>query len=448
MLTLGSTGGLRVPPETVLVRRKAEQVPHKMEADQETLAYGSRMERRLRTLIKWPWTVALLALVFSQWEVWIAGPTHLVGPRWAAAASLGVAAVLLAGRRRTPLAAQTAIAVSTCLPWLVWGASQIGTSFLLGVVSTYAVGRWGRRPAAYLGIPIAAAWALLQIVRDPLQEGVAAGWGWLLYAVVSWAAGAWIKQNTELNGRRDAEREARSRAELAEQRLGIARDLHDVLANSLGVMVVHAEAAEEILTSDPDRAALAMRRVQTSGRDALQEVRTMLGLLRADQNGQRAMPVPDPGVEPRRSARALQPGLSDVEALVTEMRAAGLPVDLRRNEGGAVPSVIGEVVYRVLQESLTNTLRHAGLVDTRIRLEITADAVTVEVSDEGQPRDTDASTVDGHGLAGMRERVQLLGGTLQTGPQPGGGFVVAAEIPLPGHLRADSLLNGPTSPIR
>jgi signal transduction histidine kinase len=113
-----------------------------------------------------------------------------------------------------------------------------------------------------------------------------------------------------------------------------------------------------------------------------------------------------------------------------------------------VPSVIGEVVYRVLQESLTNTLRHAGLVDTRIRLEITADAVTVEVSDEGQPRDTDASTVDGHGLAGMRERVQLLGGTLQTGPQPGGGFVVAAEIPLPGHLRADSLLNGPTSPIR
>ena len=343
------------------------------------------MERRLRTFVGSPWTVPALVLAFSQWEVWVAGPTHLVGPRWAAAASLGVASVLLMARRRTPLTAQTAVAVVTCVPWLVWGASQIGSSFLLGVVSTYAVGRWGRRPAAYLGVPVAAAWALLQIARDPLQAGVAAGWGWVLYAVVSWAVGAWVRQNAELETRRDAERAARSRAELAEQRLDIARDLHDVLANSLGVMVVHAEAAEEILAGDPDRAAQAMRRVQTSGREALQEVRTLLGPLRVDNDGQQALPVPRPGDEPRDPARDSQPGLGDVDALVARMRAAGLPVCVTRQDNRHVPSSVAEVVYRVLQESLTNTVRHAGLVETRVRLDITTDAISVEVSDDGRP---------------------------------------------------------------
>jgi signal transduction histidine kinase len=442
-VTLGSSFWLRVPHATGFVRLEGDPVRRRAEDDPPAVGYGSNMERRLRTFVGSPWTVAMLVLVFSQWEVWVAGPTHLVGPRWAAAASLGVGSLFLVGRRRAPLTAQTVVAVVTCLPWLVWGASQVGSSFLLGVVSTYAVGRWGRRPVAYLGVPIAGAWALLQIARDPLQAGVAAGWGWVLYAVVSWAAGAWVRQNSELNGRRDAERVARSRAELAEQRLGIARDLHDVLANSLGVMVVHAEAAEEVLAGDPERAARAMRRVQTSGREALHEVRTLLGPLRVDDHQtQTSLPVTGADLKSGQPARSSQLGLSDIDELISRMRTAGLPVDVTRREIRSVPAGIGEVVYRVVQESLTNTMRHAGLVDTCVRLEATAHAVTVEVTDEGRAGDADVTTVDGHGLAGMRDRVQRVGGTLQAGPRSGGGFAVSADIPLASPHTASSPVIG------
>jgi signal transduction histidine kinase len=384
------------------------------------------MERRLRILMRSAWTVPVLVLGFSQWEVWVTGPTSLVGPRWAAAVGMAAGSLLLAGRRWAPLPAQIAAAVVTGLPWLVWGSSQIGSSFFIGVVSTYAVGRWGRRPAAYLGVPVAAGWALLQIARDPLQAGVAAGWGWALYAVVSWAAGAWVRQNGELTARRDAERVAAGRAELAEQRLQIARDLHDVLANSIGVMVVHAEAAEEILADDPERAAQAMRRVQTSGRDALREIRGLLGTLRGDPHRDDA---PRPPLDPGPPAAIGQPSY-DVDHIFEVMRAAGLPLGVTRQESRTLPAAAAEVVYRVLQESLTNTLRHAGLVDTHVRLDVRADSVTVEVTDGGDRFSVDVATGAGNGLAGMRERVQRLSGTLHAGPGSAGGFAVRADLPL------------------
>ena len=350
------------------------------------------MERRLRILVGSVWTVPGLLLGFSQWELWITGPTHLVGPRWVAAATLAAGSALLAARRRAPLSTQVAAAVVTGLPWLIWGSSEIGSSFLVGVTSTYAVGRWSRRPVAYLGVPVAAGWALLQIARDPLQDGVAAGWGWVLYAVVSWGGGAWVRQNHELTKRRDAERVASSRAELTEQRLHIAQDLHDVLANSIGVMVVHAEAAEEVLADDPDRAAQAMRRVQTSGRDALREIRALLGTLRASSNREEPIPTPEPPLALGPPATVGQPDVYDVDPLVERMRAVGLPLRVTRRESRTLPPAVGEVVFRVLQESLTNTLRHAGLVNTHLRLAVGADSVTVEVTNEGAALPTRGSS--------------------------------------------------------
>jgi signal transduction histidine kinase len=388
------------------------------------------MERRLRNLVGSVWTVPVLVLGFSQWEVWVTGPTHLMGPRWAAATSMAAGSVLLAARRIAPLTTQFAAAVVTGLPWLVWGSSQIGSSFFIGVVSTYAVGRWGPRPVAYLGVPVAAGWALLQIARDPLQAGVGAGWGWALYAVVSWVAGAWVRQNQELTERRDAERVAGSRAELAEQRLQIARDLHDVLANSIGVMVVHAEAAEEVLAKDPDRAAQAMRRVQTSGRDALREIRALLGTLRACSNLEEPTRTLEPPLDLGPPATVGQPDVYDLDPLIERMRAVGLPLRVTRRESRTLPAVVGEVVFRVLQESLTNTLRHAGLVNTRVRLDVGADAVTVEVTDEGTALPVHGSRGSGHGLAGMHERVSRLGGTMRAGPGQRGGFTVRAHMPL------------------
>ncbi len=369
----------------------------------------------------------MLVLLFSQWEVWIAGPTHLVGPRWSAAVSMAAGSLLLAGRRRVPLATQIDAAVVTGLPWLWWGSSQIGSSFAIGVVSTYAVGRWGHRPAAYVGVPVAAGWALLQIARDPLQGGVGAGWGWALYAAVSWGGGAWVAQNDELTARREAEHAAARQAELARQRLRIGRDLHDVLANSIGVMVVHAEAAEEILAHDLDRAAQAMRRVQNTGRAALGEIRALLGTLRSEANQD------DAGTGSRPSAAAGPTGFSDprhdIDHLLDSMREAGLPLRVTRHETRMLPAAAAEVIYRILQESLTNTLRHAGPVVTHIRLDVRTDSATVEILDEGMAR-VGSGTTSGHGLVGMQERLQRLGGTLVAGPGAQKGFAVRADLPL------------------
>ncbi|WP_426561535.1 sensor histidine kinase [Angustibacter sp. McL0619] len=384
----------------------------------------------LRTLARSRWTVPGLLVAFSQWEVWISGPTNLVGPRWAASATLGAASIVLAGRRRAPLTTQLAAAAITSVPWLVWGSSQAGSSFFIGVISTYAVGRWGRRPPAYLGIPIAAAWALLQIVRDPLQAGASAGWGWVLYAVISWVAGAWVRQNAELQNRRDGERANLSRAELAEQRLGIARDLHDVLANSLAVMVVHAEAAEEVLTADPARAAKALHRIQTAGRDALREVRSLLAPLRAAGEGDSTADAPTQVTTPEHPRPEPRAGLLDIDTLVDRMRDAGLPLEVSRRERRGVPPQVGEAIYRVLQESLSNTVRHAGLVETHVHLDVEAQAITIGIEDDGPAGTQPSVDGGGNGLPGMRERVERLGGTLQVASRPEGGFAVRATVPL------------------
>ena len=266
--------------------------------------YRRRMNERLRSLLRPAWSAPLLLALFAQWELWLGGQTNQVGPRWVDALTAATAALLLTWRRRSALLVQVAVVAVVLPPWVVWGAPESGASFAIGLVATYAVGRWEMQPLAYLGVPVAIVWAWAQLGLDPLQASVAAGWAWALWGVAGWGAGAWARQQAELGSRREAERRAQSRAELAEQRLRIARDLHDVLANKLGVMVVHSEAAEELLASNPERAAEAIRRVQDTGREALREVRQLLEPLR-------------------------QPPVGDVEQLVAQMRAAGLPVDYR-----------------------------------------------------------------------------------------------------------------------
>jgi signal transduction histidine kinase len=370
------------------------------------------MNERLRGLLGPAWSAPLLLVLFAQWELWLGGQTHQVGPRWVDAVSAGSAALLLIWRRRAPLLVQLAVVAVVVPPWVVWGASESAASFVTGLIATYAVGRWQTRPLAYLGVPVAVGWAWAQLGLDPLQASVAAGWGWALWGVAGWGAGAWARQQGELGSRRDAEQQARSRADLAEQRLRIARDLHDVLANKLGVMVVHSEAAEELLVSNPQRAAEAMRRVQDTGRDALREVRQLLEPLR-------------------------QPEVGDVEQLVAQMRTAGLRVDYTLVGEQSAVHDLAPVIYRLLQEALTNVVRHAGLVTTRALVRVGADAVTVEVVDDGRTDEQRATPViEGNGILGMRERVQALGGSLTLGHTSEGGFALRAVLPLHGDHAA------------
>jgi signal transduction histidine kinase len=218
----------------------------------------------------------------------------------------------------------------------------------------------------------------------------------------------------------DAEREQRQRLALAtaNERARIGRDLHDVIAHSLTVMVAQAQAAIAAQHRHPQRATDAMHEVISVGRDSLSEMRRLVGAFR---------PAPDP-------ERDLAPpvGLGGLPALVERIQAAGLPVHLTIDGSPAnLPASVDLSAYRIVQEALTNTLKHAGAgAEATVRLTVHPDHVDVQVTDDGAGPPAAGSATHGNGLRGIAERVDLLGGTLCLEPGPGGGFAVRAHLPL------------------
>lgn len=211
-------------------------------------------------------------------------------------------------------------------------------------------------------------------------------------------------------------RERDAQAEIARglERERIAREMHDVIAHSLSVMIALSEGARATATEHPDRAEEAMERAAETGRRTLGEVRRMLGAVRGDD---------------ATAERAPQPAIADIDALIADVRSTGLPVTVTtRGTPHADPS-LGLTVYRVVQESLTNTLRHGARVSrAHVTLDWGDNAVTVTVSDDGAV--PSSSPPVGRGLIGMRERVALFGGELDAGPGPARGWRVTARIPL------------------
>jgi signal transduction histidine kinase len=212
-------------------------------------------------------------------------------------------------------------------------------------------------------------------------------------------------------GRLELER----REAIAEERTRIARELHDVIAHSVSVMTVQAGAAEEMLRVDPTRAVEPVRAVQETGRQALVEMKRLVGMLREGHE--------EAGLAP-------QPGVADVERLVAQMREAGLDVELRV-EGSPRPVPIGVDLsaYRVVQEGLTNSLKHGGGGRAIVTLRYGDGELELEVADDGRGA---PSSGHGHGLAGMRERVGIFGGSFEAGPRADGGFAVRASLPFQG----------------
>ena len=217
---------------------------------------------------------------------------------------------------------------------------------------------------------------------------------------------------------RTADAHARAAAEAAQQeRARIARELHDVVAHSLSVMVVQAGAAEQIMGKDPDRARDAIAAVQTMGRDALTEMAHLVGMLREDSA--------ELGLAP-------QPGLADLPRLVEQARQDGLTIELHvQGDPRPVPPGAELSLYRIAQESLTNVRKHARGARTTVALHYTAHGINVDVQDNGSEHHShDGLPSGGHGLIGMRERVAVYGGTLAAGPRDDGGYRVQAHIPL------------------
>ncbi|ARQ69415.1 sensor histidine kinase [Streptomyces marincola] len=227
--------------------------------------------------------------------------------------------------------------------------------------------------------------------------------------------------------RLEAERETQARMAVAAERARIARELHDVVAHNVSVMVVQADGAAYVLDTAPEQTRTALQTISGTGRQALTEMRRLLGVLRSeDGEGTGSEYVPQPGVEQ----------LAD---LVDQVRDAGLPVDFRvEGTPRPLPRGVELTAYRIVQEALTNSRKHGGpRVVATVRLEYGADALTVRAEDDGrgaqrelyEERGADGM---GHGLIGMRERVGMVGGVLVAGPRPGGGFRISATLPLTG----------------
>ena len=216
------------------------------------------------------------------------------------------------------------------------------------------------------------------------------------------------------SARARAAEEARRAVE--EERGRITRELHDVLAHSVSVMTVQASAVRRLLRPEQEREREALLTVEETGRQALAEMRRLLGIM---------------GSEHEAAALAPQPGLDTLPALVDQVRRSGLPVELLV-EGTPVrlPAGVDLSAYRIVQDALTNTLRHAGPARAWVAVRYGGDDVEIEVANDG--RADAGADGDGHGLVGMRERVALCGGELHSGPRPGGGFRISARLPANG----------------
>lgn len=215
--------------------------------------------------------------------------------------------------------------------------------------------------------------------------------------------------------RLERERDQRAELAVAKERSRIAHEMHDIVTHSLSVMVALADGARFAAEHAPRKASAAMEQVSGTGRQALTDMRRLLGVLRADE--------PD-------ALRHPQPGIGQLDALASQVRAAGLPVGLRvEGDTSAVPAAAQLTVYRLVQEALTNTLKHstAGARAT-VRIQCPGDRIEVEISDDGRP--VRAGGEQGHGIAGMRHRVAAYGAEIEAGPLPGGGWRVATALRL------------------
>ncbi len=213
----------------------------------------------------------------------------------------------------------------------------------------------------------------------------------------------------------EREREQRARAAVDEERARIARERHDVVGPAVGLLTVQAGAARLVLDTEPDRARESLLAVEAAGRQALAEMRRLLMVLRTDGDSEELGP---------------QPGISDLPALVAQVREAGLPVELMVDgDAAAVTPGLDLAAYRVVQEALTNVRRHAGEAPTVVHVRYAPDGLRLLVENDGPALPT-APTENGQGLVGMRERVSLYGGEVDAGPRPEGGFAVRIHLPI------------------
>lgn len=362
--------------------------------------------------------IVLVALL-AQIEIW-GEPSW---PRWQLSLGAAVATLPLLLRRRYGIVVVLAPLLIVALLAVRYGTEmyESGTMFVAVLLVAAAAGHLPDRRQALAGLVALIVTGNIATASFPDQAFTEYLW------VTAFFVGVWIasyvlaqrgRQAREAVARArilELERQAEARAAVAEERSRIARELHDVVAHSVSVMTVQAAGVRRLLRPEQERERAALETIEQTGREALAEMRRMLGVLR------------QPTEEP--PALAPQPGLANLENLLRQVRDAGLPVELRvTGEQPELPAGIDLSAYRVVQEALTNALRHAGPARATVDVRYTKEAVELEIANDGRS-DADAAG-DGQGLVGMRERVALCGGRVESGPREGGGFAVRAWIPV------------------
>jgi signal transduction histidine kinase len=380
--------------------------------------------------------LALVLAATAQYEIWVHPlfDDGIPGPRLANAVVLLFVTVPLAWRRRAPTVVFAVVLVSVGLQVSLIDQSRSDEppfqDWIALLVVCYSLGAHAERRRAIvagtLGGAVVVGGDLVNLFsRAAALEDTVPAWFMLAAAYgVGFALRGQRLQSTLLARRAERleqERERRARLAVAEERVRIARELHDIIAHTISVMVVQAQAGQRVLKGEQASAREALGAIETTGRQALVEMRQLLGVLRS---------------EDRELALSPRASLSHLDLLVERMREAGLPVDLRvEGEARSLPLGVDLSAYRIVQEALTNALQHAGPASALVVVRYRPNGVELEVTDNGrgagvgQGAGHRGGQAGGHGLAGMRERAALVGGTVEAGRDGGRGYTVRAKLP-------------------
>ena len=394
--------------------------------------YGPLVRSQRMALLRWwrsldqervDWVVAAILLGAFELEIWTGTALH---DKLVTAVAAVVPCAAVAVRRRWLIQALAIGVVAVVAKRLGWAGARAPTGGGIGLIAAmllfYAAGAFysGRRAvlAAALGLGVVSISIFNQggsVVTNLvflLTIGFAPP---LLLGRMARDHAARERASRQRAERLDAERERNVRAAALSERTRLAREIHDVIAHSVSVMVIQAAGARKVMGGDPARAEAALGAVERAGREALAELRRLLGVL-GDGRSLREL--------------APQPGLEDLDELIARTNAAGVTTSIRvEGRPATVSSGLSLCVYRVVQEALTNTIKHAGPAHAEVALRWSPDALELAVVDDGAG-EVAGSADGGNGITGMRERVALHGGQIVAGPAPLGGFAVRAAIPL------------------
>lgn len=370
----------------------------------------------------WAFDIALVLAVgtLGQLEAWWGiGSTHRQGPLAVQSLLYATTALLLLGRRVRPLACLAAIVVVSVVEFVAVGSPEGFAVSVAPLIATYTVAnRLGWRRSS-LGLGLTVLFGLAWTTFDPMNQDLAGhvdSLFWLTPSLVAWLVGALVRAGRSNAEQRAVNREQRASHAVIEERNRIARELHDVVGHSISVMTVQASAVRRRLTPDQAVERQALESVESVGREALAEMRRMVGALRDAQD--------DPGLEP-------MPGLDEVDRLADKFRAAGLPVSLSvTGEARELAPGLDLTAYRLVQEGLTNSLRHArNPQHVEVAIDYGTDRIELAMRDDGQRPPGPGASEAGNGLLGMRERVTVYGGSLVARTRPEGGFELVATLP-------------------